>query len=112
FMPQTSPRSVLFPYTTLFRSIWTPDPGRARLPVLVWIHGGAFVNGSGAVAQYQGGRFARDGVVTVTINYRLGTDGFLFLGDGIANTGMLDQVAALEWVHENIGAFGGDPDNV
>ena len=109
---QLLPEPVIPGEDCLNLNIWTPDPGRARLPVLVWIHGGAFVNGSGAVAQYQGGRFARDGVVTVTINYRLGTDGFLFLGDGIANTGMLDQVAALEWVHENIGAFGGDPDNV
>jgi para-nitrobenzyl esterase len=109
---QLLPEPVIPGEDCLNLNIWTPDPGRAGLPVLVWIHGGAFVNGSGAVAQYQGGRFARDGVVTVTINYRLGTDGFLFLDDGIANTGLLDQVAALEWVHENIAGFGGDPDKV
>ena len=93
-------------------NIWTPDVGRAGLPVMVWIHGGAFSNGSGAVPQYDGSRFARDGVVCVTINYRLGADGFLYLGDGIANLGLLDQIAALIWVQENIAAFGGDSNNV
>ena len=93
-------------------NIWSPDLGQARLPVMVWIHGGAFTNGSGAVPTYDGTRFARDGVICVTINYRLGADGFLYLGDGIANLGMLDQIAALTWVQENIAAFGGDPNNV
>ncbi|HEX9095822.1 MAG TPA: carboxylesterase/lipase family protein [Candidatus Dormibacteraeota bacterium] len=93
-------------------NVWTPDPSRDRLPVMVWIHGGAFTRGSGALATYDGGRFARDGVVCVTINYRLGADGFLHLGDGIANRGLLDQIAALEWVQENIHAFGGDPAKV
>jgi para-nitrobenzyl esterase len=93
-------------------NVWTPDPSRDRLPVMVWIHGGAFIRGSGALATYDGGRFARDGVVCVTINYRLGADGFLHLGDGIANRGLLDQIAALEWVQENIQAFGGDPAKV
>jgi para-nitrobenzyl esterase len=93
-------------------NVWTPELGPAGLPVLVWIHGGAFLNGSGAVPQYDGTAFARDGVVCVTINYRLGADGFLFLDDGVANTGMLDQVAALQWVQDNIAAFGGDPARV
>jgi para-nitrobenzyl esterase len=93
-------------------NIWSPDLGQARLPVMVWIHGGAFANGSGSVPAYDGTRFARDGVVCVTINYRLGADGFLYLGDGIANLGMLDQIAALTWVQENIAAFGGDPNTV
>ena len=93
-------------------NVWTPDPGAAGLPVLVWIHGGAFANGSGAVPTYDGSAFARDGVVTVTINYRVGSDGFLYTGDGEANVGMLDQVAALEWVRENIASFGGDPGRV
>src|SRR5215472_4237191 len=79
-------------------NIWTPEPGPAGLPVLVWVHGGAFLHGSGAVPQYDGTAFARDGVVCVTINYRLGADGLLFLGDGVANVGLLDQIAALEWV--------------
>src|ERR1700726_9928 len=93
-------------------NVWTPDPSRVGLPVMVWIHGGAFLRGSGAIATYDGGRFARDGVVCVTINYRLGADGFLYLGDGIANRGLLDQIAALEWVQKNIEAFGGDPAKV
>jgi para-nitrobenzyl esterase len=93
-------------------NVWLPDTGQAGLPVMVWIHGGSFVNGSGAVPTYNGRRFARDGVVCVTINYRLGSHGFLYLGEGTANLGMLDQVAALEWVQENIAAFGGDPANV
>lgn len=93
-------------------NIWSPDLGQAGLPVMVWIHGGAFANGSGAVPTYDGSRFARDGVVCVTINYRLGVDGFLYLGNGSANIGLLDQIAALAWVQENIVAFGGDPNNV
>jgi para-nitrobenzyl esterase len=93
-------------------NIWSPDTGQARLPVMVWIHGGSFANGSGAIPTYNGHRFARDGVVCVTINYRLGPHGFLYLGEGTANLGLLDQVATLEWVQENIAAFGGDPANV
>ncbi|MDH3680036.1 MAG: carboxylesterase family protein, partial [Acidimicrobiia bacterium] len=86
-------------------NVWTPDPGAAGLPVLVWIHGGAFVIGSGSDGVYDGTTFARNGVVTVTINYRLGVDGFLHTGpsyEGSGNFGMLDQIAALEWVQENI----------
>jgi para-nitrobenzyl esterase len=92
-------------------NIWTPEPS-ASLPVFVWVHGGAFVNGSGAVPQYDGTAFARDGVVTVTINYRLGADGFLDTGDEHTNIGILDQLAALRWVQEHIQAFGGDPGRV
>ncbi|HZC62053.1 MAG TPA: carboxylesterase family protein [Streptosporangiaceae bacterium] len=93
-------------------NVWTPGTGSAGLPVLVWIHGGSFMNGSGSVGAYNGAAFARDGVVCVTINYRLSAEGFLFLGDGIANLGLLDQLAALEWVQGNISAFGGDPARV
>jgi len=91
-------------------NIWSPALGSAGLPVMIWIHGGMFEVGSGAT--YDGSRFARDGIVCVTINYRVGADGFLYLGDGNANLGLLDQVAALAWVRENIAAFGGDPGNV
>jgi para-nitrobenzyl esterase len=92
-------------------NVWTPDL-RGSAPVMVWIHGGAFVNGNSAVPLYDGHAFARDGVVLVTINYRLGVDGFALLPDAPPNRGLLDQVAALEWVRDNIAAFGGDPANV
>ncbi|QKW34418.1 carboxylesterase/lipase family protein [Actinomadura sp. NAK00032] len=90
----------------------TPEPGGSRLPVMVWIHGGAFRNGSGAVSVYNGRNFARDGVVCVTVNYRLGVEGFANLPGAPLNRGLLDQIAALEWVRDNIAAFGGDPGNV
>jgi carboxylesterase type B len=93
-------------------NIWSPDLGAAGQPVMVWFSGGAFETGTAAAPAYDGSRFARDGIVCVTINYRVGADGFLYLGDGNANLGLLDQVAALEWVQENIAAFGGDPGNV
>jgi para-nitrobenzyl esterase len=93
-------------------NVWTPDPGRAGLPVMVWIHGGAFSNGNSAIPVYDGHAFARDGVVMVSLNYRLGIDGFALLPDAPANRGLLDQIAALEWVRDNIMAFGGDPGNV
>lgn len=93
-------------------NVWTPDPNAAGLPVLVWIHGGSFTNGSGSLGEYSGAAFARDGVVCVTINYRLAAEGFLYLDDGIANLGLLDQLAALRWVQDNISAFGGDPARV
>jgi carboxylesterase type B len=91
-------------------NIWTPDRGSAGLPVMVWIPGGMFEAGSGAT--YNGSHFARDGIVCVTINYRVGAEGFLYLRDGDANLGLRDQIAALEWVRDNIAAFGGDPGNV
>lgn len=94
-------------------NIWTPDLETDRLPVMVWIAGGMFeYHGTGASPWYDGSRFARDGVVCVTINYRVGAEGFLYLGEGNANRGLLDQIAALQWVRENIAAFGGDPGNV
>jgi len=77
---------------------------------MIWIHGGMFEFGTGAA--YDGSRFARDGIVCVIINYRVGAEGFLYLGEGHANLGLLDQLAALEWVQANIAAFGGDPGNV
>jgi para-nitrobenzyl esterase len=94
-------------------NVWSADLGSVEQPVMVWIPGGMFeYHATGASPWYDGSRFARDGVVCVTINYRVGAEGFLYLGDGIANLGLLDQVAALEWVQENIAAFGGDPSNV
>jgi para-nitrobenzyl esterase len=101
-------------------NVWTPKVDGARRPVMVWIHGGGFTNGSGAEPLYDGSRLARRGdTVVVTINYRLGAFGFLYLGElggaGYAesgNLGLLDQVAALKWVRDNIAAFGGDPENI
>jgi para-nitrobenzyl esterase len=100
-------------------NVWTPDEARIAgpLPVLVWIHGGSFVNGSGSVPWYDGTALAAHGdVVVVTINYRLGPFGFLDLADiggggyaGAGNAGLLDQITALRWVRDNIAAFGGDP---
>ncbi|GAB3678035.1 carboxylesterase family protein [Actinocorallia lasiicapitis] len=92
-------------------NVWAPRDAEG-LPVLVWVHGGAFRNGSGSVPVYDGGTFARDGVVCVTINYRLGVEGFAELPGAPRNRGLLDQIAALEWVRDNIAAFGGDPEQV
>jgi para-nitrobenzyl esterase len=94
-------------------NVFTPDPSSdAGLPVMVWIHGGGFFSGCSANPWYRGDRFARDGVVLVSINYRLGLEGFLRLADEGGNRGVLDWVAALEWVQENIAGFGGDSANV
>src|SRR4030088_2782929 len=78
-------------------NVWTPEPGPARLPVTGRIHRGAFTSGCGALPTYDGSRFARDGVVCVTLNYRLGVEGFAHLAGAPANRGLLDQVAALGW---------------
>lgn len=104
----------------LYLNIWTPSEPGDRLPVMVWIHGGGFTIGSGASRFTRGHRFAERGVVLVAINYRLGPFGFLAHPALSAespqnlsgNYGLLDQIAALEWVQRNIAAFGGDPDNV
>jgi para-nitrobenzyl esterase len=106
----------------LYLNVWTPkvDPA-AHLPVLVWIHGGGFAQGSGSVAVYDGTGLAADGLVVVTINYRLGVFGF-FAHPELAreagkaappgNYGLQDMIAALKWAHTNIGALGGDPGKV
>ncbi len=91
-------------------NVWTPDPGAAGMPVMVWVQGGMFELSS--TAAYDGSRFARDGVVCVVVNWRPGAEGFLHLADAVANRGLLDQVAALEWVRDNIDRFGGDAANV
>ncbi|MFF4449793.1 carboxylesterase/lipase family protein [Streptomyces sp. NPDC001502] len=98
-------------------NVWTPGTDDARRPVLVWIHGGAFVSGSGAMPNYSGETFARDGdLVVVNLNYRLGPLGLLSCAsdDGTEhhNVWLTDQLAALHWVRDNIAAFGGDPDHV
>ena len=104
----------------LFLNIWTPGLDNKKRPVMFWIHGGAFVFGSGSAVSYRTGALARRGnIVEVTMNYRLGMLGFLRLKDvtggkipATGNEGLLDQVAALKWVRDNISAFGGDPKNI
>jgi para-nitrobenzyl esterase len=99
----------------LYLNVWTAArPPSEKRPVMVWIHGGALTRGSGSVPTYDGANFARHGVVLVTINYRLGILGYLAHPElsRAANFGVLDQIAALQWVHRNIAAFGGDPGNV
>ncbi|MEV8372795.1 carboxylesterase family protein [Kribbella sp. NPDC056861] len=95
----------------LHANVWTPDP-TGSAPVVVFIHGGSFTSGSNALPGYDGTAYARDGIVFVTMNYRLGADGFLWLGDGVPNLGLLDQIAALTWVRDTIATFGGDPNCV
>jgi para-nitrobenzyl esterase len=90
----------------------TPATDGAPRPVMVYVHGGGFVTGAGRAPLYDGRAFARDGVVLVTLNYRLGVPGFLDLDGAPPNRGLLDVLAALRWVRDTIGAFGGDPDNV
>jgi para-nitrobenzyl esterase len=104
----------------LYLNVWTPGRDAKRRPVMVWIHGGAFILGSGSTPLYAGRRLAARGdVVVVTLNYRLGALGFLSWeglveGEGRppANLGLRDQIAALEWVRDNIENFGGDPEKV
>jgi para-nitrobenzyl esterase len=103
----------------LYLNVITPALDDARRPVLVWIHGGGFLMGSGSSPLYDGASFARRGdAVFVSLNYRLGELGFLYLDEldggeaGSGNNGIRDQIAALQWVRDNIAAFGGDPDNV
>ncbi len=105
----------------LFLNVWAPlEPAATRLPVMVWLHGGSFVGGSGADARCDGAALARRGVVLVTLNYRVGLFGFLAhpalsaeSEEGISgNYGLLDQLCALRWVRDHIGAFGGDASNV
>jgi para-nitrobenzyl esterase len=105
----------------LYLNLWTPAAtGSGKLPVMVWIHGGSFAIGSGAEARYDGAVLTHRGVIVVTLNYRLGIFGFLATRElqeesphhAAGNYGYLDQSAAVHWVHDNIAAFGGDPDNI
>jgi para-nitrobenzyl esterase len=92
-------------------NVWTPEPSGPPRPVLVFLHGGGFLTGSGGLDWYDGAELARrGGLVVVTANYRLGALGFLYLDKG--NLGLRDQIQALHWVRDNIAAFGGDPDAV
>ena len=104
----------------LFLNIWTPDTAKAgdRLPVLVYIHGGGFTGGCGHEKHFDGPVWPTRGIIAVTLNYRLGPLGFLCLPElreeagCTGNYGLYDQLTALQWVHDNIASFGGDPGNV
>jgi para-nitrobenzyl esterase len=104
----------------LYLNIWSPGKAGAHLPVMLWIYGGGFQNGAGSYPFQLGDRLARKGAVVVTINYRLGALGFLALPELTAesgqhasgNYGLMDMIAALQWLKSNIAAFGGNPDNV
>ncbi len=115
--PQRDPGITIIPEPVeagddfLNLNIYTPDIS-AKLPVFVWIHGGGFVSGCNRSPWYVGTRFARDGVVVVSIGYRLGVEGFLEIEGAPSNRAVLDWVAALEWVRDNIANFGGDPSRV
>ncbi|MFX1305086.1 MAG: carboxylesterase/lipase family protein [Promethearchaeota archaeon] len=94
-------------------NIWTPAIDNKKRPVMFWIHGGAFIMGGSRAPTYDGANLAQLGnVVIVTINYRLGAFGYLFIPSITANVGQLDQILALKWVYDNIAKFGGDPDNI
>jgi para-nitrobenzyl esterase len=122
--PQTSVQAFENPIgkseDCLTLNIFTSARMDERLPVMVWIHGGGLISGTGGDPLYDGSALARDGVTVVTFNYRLGALGWLASGilskdeegDGVGNYGMKDEIAALRWVHDNISAFGGDPNNV
>ncbi|MEO6819846.1 MAG: carboxylesterase/lipase family protein [Ginsengibacter sp.] len=96
----------------LTANVWTPDVHANHLPVMVYIYGGAFVIGSSNAPLFDGTNFAKKGVVMISFNYRLGIEGFLKINGVPTNIGIRDQIAALQWVHDNVTAFGGDPDNV
>lgn len=108
------PEPALAGDSTLNLNVFTPRPGEreAGLPVLVWIHGGGYFGGSPASPWYDGLAYNRDGVVVVSLSYRLGFDGFGWIEGAPANRGVLDWIAGLEWVQENIREFGGDPSRV
>lgn len=93
-------------------NVWTPEDAGSGCPVMVWIPGGAYMRGDAADPVYDGAAFAKQGIVFVSVNYRVGVDGFMAMPGAPANRGLLDQIAALHWVQKNIAAFGGDPSRV
>jgi len=123
FAEDMAPLRTVSDEDCLYLNLWKPAPASARpLPVLVWIYGGGFVNGGTSPAVYDGSAFAKNGIILVSFNYRLGRFGFFAhpaltgeareRGEMLGNYGYLDQIAVLKWIQGNIHAFGGDPDNV
>jgi para-nitrobenzyl esterase len=122
FPSDAAPLGVKPAEDCLYLNVWRPAnaPLQGKLPVFVWIYGGGFVNGGSSPAVYDGGAFAKDGIVFVSFNYRLGRFGFFAhpaltaeqSGGPLGNYGLMDQVAALKWIQRNIAAFGGDPRDV
>ena len=121
FPGDAAPLGVQSAEDCLYVNVWTPQKrGSAKLPVMVWIYGGGFVNGGSSPSVYDGSEFAKDGVVLVSFNYRLGHFGFFAhpalsaeqKGELLGNYAIMDQIAALQWVKRNVAAFGGDPRNV
>ena len=110
--PRDSASDVYGGTDCLALNIWAPAVRSASLPVLVWIPGGAYMRGDACDPIYDGAVFARQGVVFVSLNYRVGIDGFMFLPDAPSNRGLLDQLVALEWIRSHIESFGGDPAQV
>ena len=93
-------------------NVWIPDVGASALPVMVWLYGGRFTTGASDESDCDGSRLAAGGVVIVSLNYRVAGEGFMLIAGAMPNRGLLDQVAVLQWVHDNIAGFGGDPNNV
>lgn len=121
FPGDAAPLGVTPAEDCLYLNVWTPAQFKGRrLPVMVWIYGGGFVNGGSSPPEYDGSAFARDGVVLVSFNYRLGSFGFFAhpalsaeqAGGPLGNYGYMDQIAALKWVQRNAAKFGGDAHNV
>ena len=121
--PQLPPHPALPDLTSITGPGWVPGDdyltadvripeGASGLPILVFVHGGAFTIGSSRAAAYDGSRLAREGAVVVAINYRLGVPGFAAIPGVVANRGLHDQIAALQWVRDNAVAFGGDPGRI
>jgi para-nitrobenzyl esterase len=110
--PMAPPAPGTDPDDWLTVNVFSPDLGAARLPVMVWIYGGAYRFGASSLIGYDGTPLARQNVVVVTFNHRIGVEGYAYLPGVPANRALLDQVEALRWVRQNIAAFGGDPDRV
>ena len=110
--PPPQPGRVTVSGDWLNLAVWTPDPGRSNLPVVVWISGGGYLNCDSADPYLTGSAVARAGAVVVSANYRSGFEGFAHIDGAPDNRALLDQLAALRWVQDNVARFGGDPGNV